>query len=186
MSIRREPQQIIKKQRNQIEYSMLQEWAPQKLNEYPPPNKSKVTQLQPPAREPRREPVPKKRGYTAPNGTYICERELSRLSDGIKQSDCRVYFKPCFIEDPWKGLNFVKMPFTVRYCPPVTPPPVAQRRIFAAQSSPECARLGTNIGYVQLQVDPQKRQTITPGTEGGAEQGGQEARRRSGVSGSSP
>ncbi|KAL2834963.1 hypothetical protein BDW59DRAFT_155790 [Aspergillus cavernicola] len=44
--------------------------------------------------------------YTAPNGCCIGKGELKALSRGIKlEGKDRVYFLPCFIEDPWKDLK---------------------------------------------------------------------------------
>ncbi|KAL2863637.1 uncharacterized protein BJX67DRAFT_363103 [Aspergillus lucknowensis] len=44
--------------------------------------------------------------YTSPNGTRLSKSELKELSLGIKAEGMdKVYFLPCFIEDPWKGLQ---------------------------------------------------------------------------------
>ncbi|KAL4935857.1 hypothetical protein BDV06DRAFT_217110 [Aspergillus oleicola] len=44
--------------------------------------------------------------YTAPNGTLLGADELRKLALGtiLKGTD-KVYFIPCFIEDPWRGLT---------------------------------------------------------------------------------
>ncbi|RDW86820.1 uncharacterized protein DSM5745_03462 [Aspergillus mulundensis] len=43
--------------------------------------------------------------YTAPNGTQLTVEELRRLGNGnILAGKDKVYFMPCFIEDPWSGL----------------------------------------------------------------------------------
>ncbi|KAA8646373.1 uncharacterized protein ATNIH1004_007803 [Aspergillus tanneri] len=55
-------------------------------------------------------------GYTAPNGSHLPKDELLKLSDGVKTSNSdKVYFRPSFLEDPWKGLKAIKMECTSRY-----------------------------------------------------------------------
>ncbi|KAI9374284.1 hypothetical protein BJX61DRAFT_532486 [Aspergillus egyptiacus] len=44
--------------------------------------------------------------YTAPNGTRMTVAELEMFSSGISpEGKDVVYFIPCFIEDPWKGMR---------------------------------------------------------------------------------
>lgn len=44
--------------------------------------------------------------YEAPNGTLFNAVEMRTLALGLKlRNHDKVYFLPCFIEDPWKGLK---------------------------------------------------------------------------------
>ncbi|KAE8348628.1 hypothetical protein BDV28DRAFT_152641 [Aspergillus coremiiformis] len=203
MSYLSEPKRILRKPVSQQEYNLLEEWAPQKLNEYrntendaPAPD---ITQQYRTRRAQSSKSV-REGGYTAPNGTHLCQDELAKLSGGIEDSElqCKVYFRPCFIEDPWKDLKFVKMEFTFRYWGPdklqhyrvtstrteelklpaqlperCTSPRVAQGRRYprALKSN----RPSAGIGCGRLHADPQKRQENQTKTEGGAE--GRRARR---------
>ncbi|PLB53130.1 hypothetical protein P170DRAFT_434850 [Aspergillus steynii IBT 23096] len=45
-------------------------------------------------------------GYTAPNGTHLRVGELQRLSCGVKvPNKDTAYFRPSFVEDPWKDVK---------------------------------------------------------------------------------
>ncbi|GAB1194513.1 hypothetical protein APSETT444_003759 [Aspergillus pseudonomiae] len=109
------PKRILKKQPSQQEHSKMEDWAPGNLSEYGN-IESDATVL---ARHqaPSSKPV-KQGGYTAPNGTHLSDHELAKFSNGIEdpESKCVTYFQPCFIEDPWKDLQSVKMKFNTRYC----------------------------------------------------------------------
>lgn len=50
--------------------------------------------------------------YTAPNGTVFSSAELSCASKGVKIENDRVYFRPSFVNDPWKGARLVKLVYT--------------------------------------------------------------------------
>lgn len=55
-------------------------------------------------------------GYTAPNGTHLRAGELRQLSNGVKRPDRdRVYFRPSFVEDPWKGVKPVMIECSNRW-----------------------------------------------------------------------
>jgi len=55
-------------------------------------------------------------GFMAPNGTFIDDEELARLSSGVKNSNGDIYyFRPSFVTDPWVGLKPVKIPCLPRY-----------------------------------------------------------------------
>ncbi|KAL2854931.1 hypothetical protein BJY01DRAFT_243383 [Aspergillus pseudoustus] len=56
-----------------------------------------------------RERVQQKADYTAPNGTNFSRRQLAGLERGNKlQGMDKVYFIPCFIEDPWEGMGPIR------------------------------------------------------------------------------
>ncbi|KAL4870971.1 hypothetical protein BDV12DRAFT_194888 [Aspergillus spectabilis] len=53
-----------------------------------------------------REREPEPPAYTSPNGTRLSKDELRKSALGVRlEGDLKVYFLPCFIEDPWKGLQ---------------------------------------------------------------------------------
>ncbi|KAF9893067.1 hypothetical protein FE257_012478 [Aspergillus nanangensis] len=48
-------------------------------------------------------------GYKAPNGDYLRKGELVALSEGVKITDHDiVFFRPSFLENPWKGVAMIK------------------------------------------------------------------------------
>ncbi|KAL5340090.1 hypothetical protein BJX70DRAFT_131692 [Aspergillus crustosus] len=52
------------------------------------------------------ERAPTPAAYTAPNGIQFTKDELRKLALGIRLEDgLKVFFLPCFIDDPWKGLK---------------------------------------------------------------------------------
>ncbi|KAB8077823.1 hypothetical protein BDV29DRAFT_153305 [Aspergillus leporis] len=124
MSNRPEPNRNIKErplpQLTQQQSHLLKGWTSENLN------RSRCTEDQPPATETQSQrqtpPTPsskpgRKRGYTAPNGTHLCDDELVTLADGVEDLKPKgvVYFQPCFIEDPWRDLKVVKIACTIRW-----------------------------------------------------------------------
>ena len=55
-------------------------------------------------------------GFTAPNGLFIHNRELARLSLGVKlDNNSTLYFRPSFVTDPWKNVKAMKTTCLSRY-----------------------------------------------------------------------
>ncbi|KAF7595850.1 hypothetical protein BBP40_004662 [Aspergillus hancockii] len=109
-------------QSTQQQIHVLREKASSKLNEtHRSERELCATEMQP---QPQTSPTPsskprcKRGGYTAPDGTYLCDKELARLGNGIEnpKSKCVIYFQPSFLEDPWKDLKAMEIAGTLRWC----------------------------------------------------------------------